>query len=67
LTFKKTLFKGRGFYGGSDEKNRRMWLGREIVVVFFLSAEQCSVQNSPLLIRVKPRNINQIRQEFKQK
>ena len=24
--------EGRGFRGGSDEKMRRMWLGREIVV-----------------------------------
>ena len=29
----KTILKGRGFRGGSDEKKRRMWLGREIVVV----------------------------------
>ena len=27
------ILKGRGFRGGSDEKMRRMWLGREIVVV----------------------------------
>ena len=25
--------KGRGFRGGADKKIRRMWLGREIVVV----------------------------------
>ena len=30
---KKIILKGRGFRGGSDEKMRRMWLGREIVVV----------------------------------
>ena len=28
----KIILKGRGFRGGSDEKMRRMWLGREIVV-----------------------------------
>ena len=31
--FKKIIFKGRGFRGGSDEKIRRMWLGLEIDVV----------------------------------
>ena len=30
---KKIILKGRGFRGGSDEKMRRMWLAREIVVV----------------------------------
>ena len=29
---KKIILKGRGFRGGSDEKMREMWLGREIVV-----------------------------------
>ena len=29
---KKIILKGRGFRGGSDDKMRRMWLGREIVV-----------------------------------
>ena len=29
---KHIIIKGRGFQGGSDEKIRRMWLGREIVV-----------------------------------
>ena len=29
----KIILKGRGFRGGSDKKMRRMWLGREIVVV----------------------------------
>jgi len=64
---KKTLFEGRGFCGDSGEKIRRTWLGREIVVVSLPPLVQFSVQNSPLLIRVKPRNINQIRQKFKQK
>ena len=31
--FKKIILKGRGFRSASDEKMRRMWLGREIVVV----------------------------------
>ena len=31
-TFKHKIFEGRGFRGGSDEKMRRMWLGREIDV-----------------------------------
>ena len=30
---KKIIFEGRGFWCGSDEKMRRMWLGLEIVVV----------------------------------
>ena len=30
---KKILLEGLGFWGGSDEKMRRMWLGLEIVVV----------------------------------
>ena len=30
--FKKKIIEGRGFRGGLDEKMRRMWLGREIVV-----------------------------------
>ena len=29
---KKIILKERGFRGGSDEKMRRKWLGREIVV-----------------------------------
>ena len=29
---KKIILKGRGFRGGLDEKMKRMWLGREIVV-----------------------------------
>ena len=32
-TFKHIKIKGRGFRSGSDEEMRRMWLGREIVVV----------------------------------
>ena len=40
-TYKKNILEGRGFWGGSDKK-RRMWLGREIVLVglppFFKSA-----------------------------
>jgi len=31
--FKKIIWKGRGFRGGSDEKMRRMWFGLEIDVV----------------------------------
>ena len=31
-TFKKNILEGQGFRGGSDQKRRRMWLGREIVV-----------------------------------
>ena len=31
-TLKHILIEGRVFRGGSDEKMRRMWLGREIVV-----------------------------------
>ena len=30
---KKKVFRGREFRGGSDEKMRKMWLGRDIVVV----------------------------------
>ena len=30
---KKIFFKGRGFWGGSDEKMRRIWLGLGIAVV----------------------------------
>ena len=30
---KKIIFKGRGFWCGSDEKMRSMWLGLGIVVV----------------------------------
>ena len=30
--FKKIIFEGQGFRGGSDEKMRRMWLGLEIVI-----------------------------------
>ena len=30
---KKKMLKGRGSRGGKDEKIKRMWLGREIVVV----------------------------------
>ena len=29
-TFKHIIIVGRGFQGVSDEKMRRMWLGREI-------------------------------------
>ena len=32
-TYKKIILKGTEFRGGSDEKMRRMWLRREIVVV----------------------------------
>jgi len=31
-TFQHIINQGRGFRGGSDEKMRRMWLGREVVV-----------------------------------
>ena len=31
-TFKHKIIEGKEFRGGSDEKMRRMWLGREIVV-----------------------------------
>jgi len=34
--FKRIILKGRGFRGGTDEKMRRMWLGREFVVVGLL-------------------------------
>jgi len=30
-TFQHIINEGRGFRGGSDEKMRRMWLGREVV------------------------------------
>ena len=31
-TLKKIILEGQGFWGSSDEKMRRMWLGQEIVV-----------------------------------
>ena len=31
---KKIILQGRFFWGGSDKKLRRMWLGREIIVVY---------------------------------
>ena len=31
--FLTNIIEGRGFRGGSDEKMRRMWLRKEIVVV----------------------------------
>ena len=34
--FKKIIFEGRRFRGGSDEKMRRMWLGLEIALAAFL-------------------------------
>ena len=30
---KQIILKGRGFRGGSDEKMRRMWFGREIAQI----------------------------------
>ena len=40
--FKKIILKGRGFRGGSDQKIRRMWLGREIVMVGLPPLVQCT-------------------------
>ena len=49
-TFKHIINEGQGFRGGSDEKMRRMWLGREVVVAGLPLITNLSVVIYDLLI-----------------
>ena len=54
---KKIILKGRGFRGGSDEKMRRMWLGREIVVVSHPALLQLCLETLIFLKKSIPLNL----------
>ena len=53
---RKIILYGQGFWGGSDEKTKRMWLGLEIVVAAlppFIESIVCSNQFSPDKINIQ--------------